>query len=101
MHITVKQMKSKKLNPVARKLCIFLYYRYLVDSGIELDIGPDPALHLALRKGHSEIALMLLQAGAEFELKDSVSFLYIFNEKTTNYIDEIIVKINFSNWRSQ
>ncbi|KAF5291586.1 hypothetical protein FQR65_LT01899 [Abscondita terminalis] len=45
--------------------------RYLIDSGVELDNGPDTALHLALRKRHSSIALLLLNAGANFELKDA------------------------------
>ncbi|XP_065164741.1 death-associated protein kinase 1-like isoform X2 [Atheta coriaria] len=45
--------------------------KYLIDSGAELDTGPDPALHLALRKGYSSIALTLLQAGAEYEVRDS------------------------------
>ncbi|KAK5641907.1 hypothetical protein RI129_010454 [Pyrocoelia pectoralis] len=45
--------------------------RYLIDSGVELDNGPDTALHLALRKHHSAIALLLLEAGANFELKDT------------------------------
>ncbi|KAJ8953553.1 hypothetical protein NQ318_002973 [Aromia moschata] len=45
--------------------------RYLVESGTELDTGPDPALHLALRKQNVAIAQLLLQAGADFEIKDS------------------------------
>ncbi|KAF5270741.1 hypothetical protein FQA39_LY01479 [Lamprigera yunnana] len=45
--------------------------RYLIDAGVEIDVGPDTALHLALRKRHSSIALLLLDAGANFELKDS------------------------------
>ncbi|XP_018326507.1 death-associated protein kinase 1 [Agrilus planipennis] len=36
-----------------------------------LDTGPDPALHLALRKGHVEIAFRLLEKGANFEIRDS------------------------------
>lgn len=52
--------------------------KYLIDSGAELDTGPDPALHLALRKGYSSIALTLLQAGAEYEVRDSVSEIVAF-----------------------
>ncbi|XP_031354372.1 death-associated protein kinase 1-like isoform X2 [Photinus pyralis] len=40
-------------------------------SGVQLDNGPDTALHLALRKCHSTIAILLLDAGANFELKDT------------------------------
>lgn len=47
--------------------------RYLIENGVELDTGPEPALHLALRKKYCAIALLLLQAGAEFESKDNVS----------------------------
>ncbi|XP_060523349.1 death-associated protein kinase 1-like [Cylas formicarius] len=45
--------------------------RYLVECGTELDTGPDPALHLALRQSHTEIAKVLLLAGANFEIADS------------------------------
>ncbi|CAG9773908.1 unnamed protein product [Ceutorhynchus assimilis] len=45
--------------------------RYLIESGSELDTGPDPALHLALRKSNTKIATILLESGANFELKDS------------------------------
>ncbi|XP_017770911.1 PREDICTED: death-associated protein kinase 1-like isoform X2 [Nicrophorus vespilloides] len=45
--------------------------RYLIDSGADLDSGPDPALHLAIRRRHTPIALMLLQSGAEYEMRDS------------------------------
>ncbi|KAL1488880.1 hypothetical protein ABEB36_014673 [Hypothenemus hampei] len=45
--------------------------KYLVESGTELDTGPDPALHLALRKGHVNIAIVLLEAGANYEITDS------------------------------
>ncbi|RZC35529.1 Ankyrin repeat domain containing protein [Asbolus verrucosus] len=45
--------------------------RYLIESGIDLDTGPDPALHLALRKQNAVIAHLLLHAGADFEIKDS------------------------------
>ncbi|XP_044252552.1 death-associated protein kinase 1-like isoform X2 [Tribolium madens] len=45
--------------------------RYLVESGTDLDTGPDPALHLALRKQNTAIAHVLLHAGADFEIKDS------------------------------
>lgn len=51
------------------------FCRYLIQTGTDLDLGPDPALHLTLRKENSEIAIMLLQAGAEFEVKDSVSIV--------------------------
>lgn len=49
--------------------CLF---RYLIGSGVDLDCGPDPALHLAIRKRYTAIALLLLEVGADFELKDSV-----------------------------
>ncbi|KAK9888304.1 hypothetical protein WA026_000566 [Henosepilachna vigintioctopunctata] len=45
--------------------------RYLIQNGTELNSGPDPALHLALRKQHIQIARLLLQAGAEHECRDS------------------------------
>ncbi|EFA08636.2 death-associated protein kinase 1 isoform X2 [Tribolium castaneum] len=45
--------------------------RYLIESGTDLDTGPDPALHLALRKQNTAIAHVLLHAGADFEIKDS------------------------------
>ncbi|KAJ8929568.1 hypothetical protein NQ314_017732 [Rhamnusium bicolor] len=45
--------------------------KYLIESGTELDIGPDPALHLALRKQNITIAQLLLQAGADYDIKDS------------------------------
>ncbi|KAL3274275.1 hypothetical protein HHI36_015683 [Cryptolaemus montrouzieri] len=45
--------------------------RYLIQNGTELNTGPDSALHLALRKQHTEIARILLQAGAEHECRDS------------------------------
>ncbi|KAI4457163.1 ankyrin repeats (3 copies) [Holotrichia oblita] len=51
------------------KICFFS--RYLIDSGVDLDIGPDTALHIALRKKHSAIALLLLQCGADFDTRDS------------------------------
>lgn len=47
--------------------------QYLIESGTDLDTGPDPALHLALHKRNTVIANLLLQAGADFELKDSVN----------------------------
>lgn len=57
---------------------IFAYsfiFRYLIESGTELDTGPDTALHIALRKQNVAIAHLLLQAGANFEIKDSVSVI--------------------------
>ncbi|XP_030750996.1 death-associated protein kinase 1-like [Sitophilus oryzae] len=45
--------------------------RYLIESGTELDTGPDPALHLAIRKKNTDIAILLLEAGANFEITDS------------------------------
>ncbi|KAJ3664514.1 hypothetical protein Zmor_000074, partial [Zophobas morio] len=45
--------------------------RYLIESGTDLDTGPDPALHLALRKQNTAIVHLLLHAGADFEIKDS------------------------------
>ncbi|XP_068914792.1 death-associated protein kinase 1-like isoform X2 [Tenebrio molitor] len=45
--------------------------KYLVESGTDLDTGPDPALHLSLRKQNTTIAHFLLRAGADFEIKDS------------------------------
>ncbi|XP_050311548.1 death-associated protein kinase 1-like [Anthonomus grandis grandis] len=45
--------------------------KYLIESGTELDTGPDPALHLALRNKQVDIAILLLEAGANFELRDS------------------------------
>ncbi|XP_066151659.1 death-associated protein kinase dapk-1-like isoform X1 [Euwallacea fornicatus] len=44
--------------------------KYLIQSGVDLDAGPDPALHLALRNRNEDIAIILLEAGADFELKD-------------------------------
>lgn len=62
-------------------MCLYVFFlykrfRYLIESGTELDTGPDPALHLALRKQHIAIAQLLLQAGSDFEIKDSVSLIY-------------------------
>ncbi|XP_076253957.1 death-associated protein kinase dapk-1-like [Rhynchophorus ferrugineus] len=45
--------------------------RYLIESGTDLDTGPDPALHLAIRKYNTNIAILLLESGACFEIKDS------------------------------
>nr|XP_022900438.1 death-associated protein kinase 1-like isoform X1 [Onthophagus taurus] len=59
-----------KLQIAALEGCL-LEVRYLVEEGVELDVGPDPALHLSLRKKYTTIALYLLQSGADFELKDS------------------------------
>lgn len=52
--------------------------KYLINCGVDLDAGPDPALNLAIRKCYTDIALALLQAGADFEVKDSVSFVFTF-----------------------
>lgn len=48
----------------------FEQVKYLINSGCDLDVGPDFALHLSLRKGFNNIALALLQAGADFDLRD-------------------------------
>lgn len=45
----------------------------MIESGVELDTGPDPALHLALKNKNEDIAIALLEAGADFELRDSVN----------------------------
>jgi len=45
----------------------------LIENGVELDTGPDPALHLALKNKNEDIAIALLEAGADFELRDSVN----------------------------
>lgn len=64
---------------------IKIFVRYLIDNGVDLDIGPNPALHLALRKKYSAIALLLIQAGAEFEVKDQV--IYYMNLNFKNWIE--------------
>lgn len=57
----------------------------LLNDGCDIDAGPDSALHLALRKRFADIAIMLIQAGADFELRDSVSIRY-FTKLFITYI---------------
>lgn len=56
-------------------------HRYLIENSddIDLNAGLDPALHLALRQKHTAIAHLLLQSGADYEIKDSVSTRNTFN----------------------
>lgn len=48
----------------------------MTDNGADLDVGPYPALHVALRKQNLAIANFLLQAGADFEIKDMVNTIH-------------------------
>lgn len=46
--------------------------RYLLENGEDVNAGLDPPLHIAIRRKDASMARLLLQTGADFEMKDSV-----------------------------
>lgn len=49
-----------------------IFWRYLVESGEDVNAGLDPPLHIAIRRKDKLMTRLLLQAGADFDIKDSV-----------------------------
>lgn len=61
-----------------------MVYRYYIENGYCIDAGSETALHLSLKNGHIAVALYLLQAGADFEIRDLVSVCLVFEIQWIN-----------------
>ncbi|XP_044740300.1 death-associated protein kinase 1-like isoform X2 [Chrysoperla carnea] len=69
-HEYVKENKSENALQYAARNGDLEKVRYYIENGYCIDAGSETALHLALKNGHTSVALFLLQAGADFDLRD-------------------------------